>query len=75
MKTVLMESLGISDELLAELEKPFVEQGMEFASYSRTADPAVLVKEAQDADVMILDDKLEIRCIWQMGKIIENTLF
>ena len=54
MKTVLMESLGISDELLAELEKPFIEKGMEFASYSRTADPAVLVKEAQDADVMIL---------------------
>ena len=33
------------------------------------------LQRGKDADVMILDDKLEIRCIWQMGKIIENTLF
>ena len=29
----------------------------------------------KDADVLILDDKLTVRCVWQMGKIIENTLF
>ena len=28
-----------------------------------------------DADVLILDEKLKVRCVWQMGKIIENTLF
>ena len=29
----------------------------------------------KDADVLILDEKLKVRCVWQMGKIIENTLF
>lgn len=29
----------------------------------------------KDADILVLDDKLEIRCVWQMGNIIENTLF
>lgn len=29
----------------------------------------------KDADIVILDDKLKVRCVWQMGKIIENTLF
>lgn len=31
--------------------------------------------KGKDADILILDDSLNIRCIWQMGKIIENTLF
>ena len=29
----------------------------------------------KDADIMILDNNLNVRCVWQMGKIIENTLF
>lgn len=29
----------------------------------------------RDADIMILDDKLNIRCVWAMGKIVQNTLF
>lgn len=29
----------------------------------------------KDADILILDDKLKVRCVWQMGKIIVNTLF
>ena len=29
----------------------------------------------KDADVLILDEKLKVRCVWQMGKIIENSLF
>ncbi len=29
----------------------------------------------KDADIMVMDDKLNVRCVWQMGKIIENTLF
>lgn len=29
----------------------------------------------KDADILILDNDLNIRCVWQMGKIIENTLF
>ena len=31
--------------------------------------------KGKDADILILDESLNIRCIWQMGKIIENTLF
>ena len=31
--------------------------------------------KGKDADILILDEALNIRCIWQMGKIIENTLF
>lgn len=33
------------------------------------------LQRGKDADILILDDKLDIRCVWQMGKIIENTLF
>ncbi|MBO5181931.1 MAG: N-acetylglucosamine-6-phosphate deacetylase [Paraprevotella sp.] len=29
----------------------------------------------KDADILVLDDKLDVRCVWQMGKVIENTLF
>ncbi len=33
------------------------------------------LQHGKDADILILDDKLDVRCVWQMGKIIENTLF
>lgn len=29
----------------------------------------------KDADILVLDNDLNIRCVWQMGKIIENSLF
>ena len=29
----------------------------------------------KDADVLILDENLKVRCVWQMGNIVENTLF
>ena len=29
----------------------------------------------KDADILIIDDKLNVRCVWQMGKIRENSLF
>ncbi len=29
----------------------------------------------KDADILILDDKLDVRCVWQMGRIVENNLF
>ncbi len=54
MKTVIMESLGVSDEVLAEKEKPFKEKGMEFVHYTRNDDIETLKKEAAEADVMIL---------------------
>jgi len=33
------------------------------------------LSRGKDADIVVLDDKLRVRCVWQMGKIIENTLF
>lgn len=33
------------------------------------------LSRGKDADILILDKELNVRCVWQMGKIIENTLF
>ena len=33
------------------------------------------LSRGKDADVLILDEKLNVRCVWQMGRIIENSLF
>jgi N-acetylglucosamine-6-phosphate deacetylase len=33
------------------------------------------LSRGKDADILILDNELNVRCVWQMGKIIENTLF
>ncbi|MBO7068188.1 MAG: N-acetylglucosamine-6-phosphate deacetylase [Bacteroidaceae bacterium] len=33
------------------------------------------LSRGKDADIVVLDDKLKVRCVWQMGKIIENSLF
>lgn len=54
MHVAIMESLGISPEELAGLERPFAEKGVTFSHFDRTADPEALVQEAKDADVMIL---------------------
>ncbi len=54
MNVVIMESLGISAQELAERKKPFEEKGVVFTDYAKTADPARLIEEAKDADVMIL---------------------
>ena len=51
---VIMESLGISAEELAERKKPFEAQGCVFKEYPKSTDPAVLIQEAKTADVMIL---------------------
>lgn len=53
-KIVIMESLGISDEELAARKAPFEAQGHVFVDYPKTTDPAKLIEEAKDADVMIL---------------------
>ena len=54
MNVVIMESLGVSAEELARRKKPFEEKGVVFTEYAKTTDPARLVEEAKDADVMIL---------------------
>ncbi|MCR5450567.1 MAG: hydroxyacid dehydrogenase [Solobacterium sp.] len=54
MKVVIMESLGISKEELAERKKPFEENGVVFEEFDRTADRETLIREAEDADAMII---------------------
>lgn len=53
-KVVIMESLGIGARELSALKKPFEEQGVEFAEYSKTTDPEQLVRQACDADAVII---------------------
>lgn len=54
MKAVIMEGLGISAQELAQRKKPFEEKGVVFEEFSRTTDPAKLIEQARDAEVMIL---------------------
>ena len=54
MKTVLMESLGISAESLKNHMKPFAEQGMEFSVCDRTSSIDKQIENARDADIMIV---------------------
>ncbi len=54
MKVVIMEALGISPEELAARKAPFEAKGVVFADYPRTTDTAKLIRQAQDADAIIL---------------------
>lgn len=54
MKAVILESLGIEEARLKQLEAPLEKQGVSFLSYARTSDPYVLKEEGKDADVAIL---------------------
>ena len=52
-KVVILESLGISDEELLSLKKPF-KDNIEFVDYPRTTDIHTLIEESRDADAMII---------------------
>ena len=54
MKIVLLESLGISGELLATYAKKLEEKGHEFAAYPRDMDVSVQIERAKDADVLMI---------------------
>lgn len=54
MKIVLLESLGISQELLDSYVKPLQAKGYEFAAYERNDDVSVQIEEAKDADILII---------------------
>lgn len=49
-----MESLGISDELLARYVEKIKEAGHTLSVFDRCTDPEVQIREAKDADVMIV---------------------
>ena len=54
MNIVLLESLGISPDLLDQYAKTLEQQGHHFAAYERDTDPAVQIERAQDADILMI---------------------
>ena len=54
MKVAILEGLGISHEELEALERPFIEEGVEFVEYQKTLDVEELKKETAGADAVII---------------------
>lgn len=54
MKIVLLEALGVSEEVLNRCAKPFVDAGHSFEAYDRDMDPQVQIERAKDADVVMI---------------------
>lgn len=54
MKIVLLESLGIRDELMAEYVKPLTEAGHMFEQYQRDLDTEAQKVKVRDADVLMV---------------------
>lgn len=54
MRIVLLESLGISVELLERYASVLHSQGHEFAAYDKDRSPAVQLERAKDADILII---------------------
>ncbi len=54
MKIVLLEGLGVSDEVIAKHADRLRGMGHEFAAYPKDADPAVQLERSRDADVVML---------------------
>ena len=54
MQIVLLESLGIPENLLRELVAPLTAAGHTFNAYERTTDEAKLIGECSGADVLML---------------------
>ena len=54
MKIVLLESLGISQEILSGFAQQLEKQGHQFTSYEKNTDEQVQIERAQDADILII---------------------
>lgn len=54
MHIVLLESLGIQEELLESYVQPLRAAGHTFTAYPRTEDTAQLIRQAEPADVLML---------------------
>lgn len=54
MKIVLLESLGVKQEVLEHYAKDLRDAGHEFHAYERDMDPAVQIERAKDADVIMI---------------------
>ncbi len=54
MNIAIMESLGVSQEKLNSLKKPFEAKGITFFDYEKTLDEQVLIEEVKDKDAIII---------------------
>lgn len=54
MKIVLLESLGVKDEVLEGYAQNLKAEGHEFQAYGRDMDTAVQIERAKDADVIMI---------------------
>lgn len=54
MNIVLLESLGVSDEVLGTCAKALTDAGHTFRAYPKNTDPKVQIEEARDADVIMI---------------------
>lgn len=54
MNIVLLESLGVPDELLNACAKPLTDAGHTFTAYPKNTDPKVQIEQAKDADVIMI---------------------
>ena len=54
MKIVLLESLGVPEEVLNACAKPLTDAGHTFVAYPRDTDPQVQIACAGDADVIMI---------------------
>ena len=54
MKIVLLESLGVPENVLQACAKPLVDAGHTFEAYPKDTDPKVQIERAKDADVIMI---------------------
>lgn len=54
MNIVLLESLGVPEEVLNACAKPLVDAGHTFKAYPKYTDPKVQIERAKDADVIMI---------------------
>lgn len=54
MKIVLLEGLGVSEEIIRKQTKKLNEMGHEFVIYEKNTDPRVQAERCEDADIIML---------------------
>lgn len=54
MNIVLLESLGISDDLLEKYKKDLINKGHNFNIFEKTTDTEKLIEQSKDADILII---------------------
>lgn len=54
MKIVLLEELGVSNEVIAKYARRLEDMGHTFTAYPKDADPQVQIQRSRDADVIML---------------------